>query len=182
MKITLLLTWPATEDSHYHELVRRRVKNGDHCFPLHITSPAGFTVIRPPACTLYISDIWDRDNGVAGGLTQQTQNICITFIQFVANVEEVGPTLYKCVRNVLCLLGTNSVLVDSGGDASKGGDVDTDGNKILTVVMPLLLMVVTLKGTEMLAALLQPMALPVEMELVMTWWTPQLWWYWQWWW
>ena len=32
--------------------------------------------------------------------TQQTQNICITFVQCV-----VGPALYKCKTNVLCLPG-----------------------------------------------------------------------------
>ena len=37
--------------------------------------------------------------------TQQTQNICITFVQRRPNVEDVGPTLYKCYANVLCLLG-----------------------------------------------------------------------------
>ena len=37
--------------------------------------------------------------------SQQTQNICMTFIQCWANVEDVGPTLYKCYTNVLCLLG-----------------------------------------------------------------------------
>ena len=36
---------------------------------------------------------------------QQTQNICITFIQRRPNVFDVGPTLYKCYANVLCLLG-----------------------------------------------------------------------------
>ena len=36
---------------------------------------------------------------------QQTQNICITFIQCWTNVEDVGPTLYKCYTNVLSLLG-----------------------------------------------------------------------------
>ena len=36
---------------------------------------------------------------------QQTQNICITFIQRRPNVFDVGPTLYKCYTNVLCLLG-----------------------------------------------------------------------------
>ena len=35
---------------------------------------------------------------------QQTQNICITCIQCWANVGDVGPTLYKCYPNVLCLL------------------------------------------------------------------------------
>ena len=33
-----------------------------------------------------------------------TQNICATFIQCWSNVEDVGPTLYKCCTNVLCLL------------------------------------------------------------------------------
>ena len=35
----------------------------------------------------------------------QTQNICITFIQCRPNVFDVGPTLYKCHTNVLCLMG-----------------------------------------------------------------------------
>ena len=38
-------------------------------------------------------------------LTQQTQNICITFIQRRPNVFDVGPTLHKCYTNVLCFLG-----------------------------------------------------------------------------
>ena len=36
---------------------------------------------------------------------QQIQNYCITFIHCWANVGDVGPTLYKCYTNVLCLLG-----------------------------------------------------------------------------
>ena len=36
---------------------------------------------------------------------QQTQNICKTFVQRRPNVFDVGPTLYKCYTNVLCLLG-----------------------------------------------------------------------------
>ena len=36
---------------------------------------------------------------------QQTQNICITFVQRRPNVFDVGPTLYNCYTNVLCLLG-----------------------------------------------------------------------------
>ena len=36
---------------------------------------------------------------------QQTQNICITFIQRQPNVFDIGPTLYKCYSHVLCLLG-----------------------------------------------------------------------------
>ena len=37
--------------------------------------------------------------------TQQTPNICITFIQSRTSVEDAGPTLYKCYTNALCLLG-----------------------------------------------------------------------------
>ena len=36
--------------------------------------------------------------------SQQTQNLCITFVQRWTNVD-VDPTLYKCYTNVLCLLG-----------------------------------------------------------------------------
>ena len=36
--------------------------------------------------------------------SQQTQNIHITLIQCWTNVFDVGPTLYKCYTNVLCLL------------------------------------------------------------------------------
>ena len=41
-------------------------------------------------------------------ITQQTQNICITFIQRRPNVFDVVPALYKCYANVLCLLGLES--------------------------------------------------------------------------
>ena len=37
--------------------------------------------------------------------SQQTQNFCITFVQRRPNVFDVGPTLYKCYTNGLCLLG-----------------------------------------------------------------------------
>ena len=42
--------------------------------------------------------------------SQQTQIICITFMQCWTNVEDVGPTLYKCYTNVLCLLVYPSML------------------------------------------------------------------------
>ena len=32
-------------------------------------------------------------------------NIFISFVEFLTNVEDVGPTLYKCYTNALCLLG-----------------------------------------------------------------------------
>ena len=34
-----------------------------------------------------------------------TQKNYITFIQRLSNVSDVGPTLYNCYTNVLCLLG-----------------------------------------------------------------------------
>ena len=33
------------------------------------------------------------------------KNICITFVQRRPKVFDVGPTLYNCYTNVLCLLG-----------------------------------------------------------------------------
>ena len=41
------------------------------------------------------------------GATQQTQNICITFVQCWTNVEDFGPTFYKCYTHVLCLLSNS---------------------------------------------------------------------------
>ena len=38
------------------------------------------------------------------GRFQPTQNIWIMFVQRWTSVEDVGPTLYKCYVNVLCLL------------------------------------------------------------------------------
>ena len=43
-------------------------------------------------------------------LSQQTQNIFIAFVQCRPNVFDIGPTLYKCYTNVLCLLGWYSSL------------------------------------------------------------------------
>ena len=40
---------------------------------------------------------------------QQTQNICITFIQCWTNVEDVGSMLFKYYTNVLCLLGASAI-------------------------------------------------------------------------
>ena len=36
---------------------------------------------------------------------QQTQNICIKFLQRLPNVFDVDPTLYKSSTHILCLLG-----------------------------------------------------------------------------
>ena len=43
--------------------------------------------------------------------SQQTQNICIAFVQRRPNVSDVGPTLYKYYTNVLCLLGRAQCLL-----------------------------------------------------------------------
>ena len=48
---------------------------------------------------------WRRRASAGGGGSRQTQNICITFVHCRTSVEDVGPTLYKCSTNVLCLLG-----------------------------------------------------------------------------
>ena len=41
---------------------------------------------------------------VEGSINQQKQTISITFVQHQPNVSDVGPTLYKCYTNFLCLL------------------------------------------------------------------------------
>ena len=45
------------------------------------------------------------NNNCTSNHTQQRQTICISFIQCWTNVKDVGPTLYKWYRNVMCLLG-----------------------------------------------------------------------------
>ena len=42
--------------------------------------------------------------------TQLTESICITFVQRRPNVFDVGPTLYKCYTNALCLLVVDPVV------------------------------------------------------------------------
>ena len=46
--------------------------------------------------------------------SQQTQNICITYVRCWTNGEDVGPTLYKCYTNVLCLLELDDSVFDRG--------------------------------------------------------------------
>ena len=46
-------------------------------------------------------------------LTQQTQNICITFVGRRPNDFDVGPTLWKYYTNVLCLLGIDPFIIMS---------------------------------------------------------------------
>ena len=53
-------------------------------------------------------------------MSQQTQNIYITFVQRRPNVSDVGPTLYKCYTNVLCLLGLMSRIKKADGTQSIG--------------------------------------------------------------
>ena len=47
-------------------------------------------------------------------LSHQTRNICITFVQCWSNVEDVGPTFYKCYTNVfwgISLYGLNLIVI-----------------------------------------------------------------------
>ena len=38
-------------------------------------------------------------------ISQQTQNMCITFVQRRPSVKDVGSMFYKCYTNVLCFAG-----------------------------------------------------------------------------
>ena len=57
----------------------------------------GWELTENTCCSRGCSRIW------------KTQNIRITFIQRRPNVFDVGPTLYKCYANVLCLLGSHVI-------------------------------------------------------------------------
>ena len=57
-----------------------------------------------PATIDFITTASGRDISVPVS-TQQIQNIFITCVQCWTNVDDVGPALYKCYKNVLCLLG-----------------------------------------------------------------------------
>ena len=52
-------------------------------------------------CRLVINPDTEHSKGET---TQQTQNICITFVQGWTNGEDVGSTLDKCCANILCFL------------------------------------------------------------------------------
>ena len=57
---------------------------------------------------LGILDLLDEECKVdylSTNTSQQTQNICITFVQCWTTVENTGLTLYKCFTNAFCLLG-----------------------------------------------------------------------------
>ena len=63
-----------------------------------ISTPRNQSVIGTHVrCTFYTGADMSR-------ISQKTHNICITFVQCWTNGEDVGPTLYKCYKNVLCLL------------------------------------------------------------------------------
>ena len=59
----------------------------------HAMSAHGFHRVVSPSTTFV-------RHWAGGGPTQQTQNICIAFVQRRHNVFDVGPTLYKCYTNV----------------------------------------------------------------------------------
>ena len=78
--------------------------------------PQSFSHQNQPAMEDFLKDHFSSALGVGShnrlhctyklvAVTQQTQNICITFVQCLTNVEDVGPfdagpTLYKCLAMV----------------------------------------------------------------------------------
>ena len=54
--------------------------------------------------TLNKCTMFERKSSAA----QQTQDICITFIQCRPNVFEVGPTLHEVIQMFLCFLSVNT--------------------------------------------------------------------------
>ena len=74
---------PCTRTQHRNNVTGLRVEK--HDFSLKIVHQAGFETARQAATSV----------------TQQAQNIYITFIQRRPNVFDVGPTLHKWYTNVL---------------------------------------------------------------------------------
>ena len=74
---------PSTMVAHHHNKLDQRI-----------------VFVGDVLCMLKMQYHWTRSIN-----TQQTQNICITFIQCRPKVFDVGPTLYKCYTNVLCVTG-----------------------------------------------------------------------------
>ena len=79
-------------------------------FPFPLTPPPPPYTLIPLTCTIWSCPTLCRRWANAGDVSaaQQTENICITFVQRRPNVEDVGPTLYKCYANVFCLLGIDT--------------------------------------------------------------------------
>ena len=67
------------------------------CTPRTVTWVRGRCKIKSQALSKY--------NEEQKVVSQWTLKICITFVQCWTNVEDVGPTLYKCYTNVLYFLG-----------------------------------------------------------------------------
>ena len=44
-------------------------------------------------------------------LLHTKHSICIRYVQWWTNVEDFGPTLYKCYKDVLCLMGSPVYIV-----------------------------------------------------------------------
>ena len=86
---------PQTQPPHYHE------HNHHHHTTITTTTDTKNTTTNTTTHTTTITTITTPPTHPS----QQIQNICITFIRCRINVEDVGPTLYKCYTNVLCLLG-----------------------------------------------------------------------------
>ena len=85
-----------------------------HSLPLSARGPSlvvRFCPLKDDLRTEYSNlNIYRYSNEADRGLpktSQQTQNICITFIQCRPKDFNVSPTLYKCHTNVLCLIYHN---------------------------------------------------------------------------
>ena len=69
---------------------------------IHILHPCTICVLH-----MWIIEVYPKGNmKIFSHLTSNTQNIFITFVQRRLNVFDVGPTLYKCFTNGLCLQGS----------------------------------------------------------------------------
>ena len=82
---------------HVNDMVYVYIKVGYITENTHRTS--GHHWANPHGC-------WVQTEYESSCTSANTKNIGIIFAQCWTDVEDVGPTLYKCYTNVLCLLGS----------------------------------------------------------------------------
>ena len=70
-------------------------------------------------------------------VSQQTQNICLTFVECWTNVADAGPTLYKCYTNVSCLglHSPNIMFILDPGEFSMSNNRASITNTILSWIL-----------------------------------------------
>ena len=65
---------------------------------------------------IHHGDVWYAQRFPSIYNHSKHKTFCMTFMQCWTNVEDVGPALYKCYTNVLCLLGCGANIIPASGE------------------------------------------------------------------